>query len=522
MIGLRAMVVGTLSFPRPEAKAVNHDDHGLALLAPSEMSLADQLTIAAGTPGAALMENAGYAVADDIAARYPQGTRAAVVCGPGNNGGDGFVVARVLAERGFVVRLGLAGERGKLTGDAARAAARWTGAVEDAAPDLLRNAVVIVDALFGAGLARPIEGVTADLVAAINEAGRRGAVIVAVDLPSGIDGRTGAVLGVAVEATRSVTFFRPKPGHVLTPGRRHTGRLIVADIGIKPAVLGTIGVKTFLNLPGLWRGFWPTSDPNSYKYSRGAVLVASGPVHASGAARLAAAAALRSGAGIVTVAAPPDAVAVVAAYKAAFVVKPVERAQDIENLAADPRLRAAVIGPGFGVGAPTLAAILAILSGPAVAVLDADAITAAAANPAEVFKAIGTRAAPVVMTPHEGEFQRLFGDIAGSKLDRARAASVRSGAIMIIKGPDTVIAAPDGRAAINVNAPPTLATAGSGDVLAGIIAGLAAQGVPAFEAAAMATWIHGSSGEIAGVGLIADDLVEAIRDVMRQGCPADD
>ncbi|WP_181706998.1 NAD(P)H-hydrate dehydratase [Chthonobacter rhizosphaerae] len=496
------------------------DDEGAALLSPAEMARADRLTIEAGTPGTVLMEHAGYAVADDISARHAQGTRVAVVCGPGNNGGDGFVVARVLAQRGFIVRLGLLGDRAALKGDAAWAAGLFRGEVEPAHPDVLAKATVIVDALFGAGLARPLDGAAADLVAAINRARRAGAVVVAVDLPSGIDGATGAVLGVAVEATRSVTFFRRKPGHLLLPGRLHAGLVKVADIGIEPSVLGAIAPATIANGPGLWRAAWPESVADLHKYSRGAVLVASGPVQASGAARLAAVAALRAGAGIVTVAAPTDAVATVAAYRAALVVKPADTAADLRAIAADGRLRAVVIGPGFGLDGDRGEAVDHMIGHAPALVLDADALTLIARSDREAaFAALKARPAPAVMTPHEGEFARLFPDASGSRLERARAAAAASGAVVVLKGPDTVIAAPDGRGAINENAPPHLATAGSGDVLAGIVAGFLARGVAPFQAAAMGVWLHGETGRHAGPGAIADDLVEALRPVLAAGLP---
>lgn len=505
----------------PKGEAMNPPDHLLTLLEPAEMAEADRLAIAAGTPGIVLMDNAGYAVADDLSARHPQGTRVAVVCGPGNNGGDGFVAARVLAERGFVVRLGLLGDRARLTGDAALAAARWRGAVEPATPALLDGATVIVDALFGAGLSRGLTGDAAALVEAINAQHDRGAVVLAVDLPSGIDGRTGAAPGAAVRATRTVTFFRLKPGHLLMPGRAHAGRISVADIGIADRVLDVIGATARRNAPPLWRKYWPAPSLAAHKYERGAALVASGRAESSGAARLAAAAALRAGAGIVTVAAPADAVPIVAAYRAALVVRSAASAAELTGLLADGRLRVLVIGPGLGLDADAAARVRAGLASQAALVLDADAVTLAAADPHPVFAAIAARAAPVVLTPHEGEFRRLFPDLVGSKLDRARAAAVRSGGIVVLKGADTVVAAPDGRAVINDNAPPALATAGSGDVLAGIVAGLLAQGVPAFEAAAMAVWIHGRTGTVAGPGSIADDFVDAIRAVMAAGCDLD-
>ena len=496
---------------------------GELLLTPAEMGRADALTIASGVSGERLMENAGYAVADVICARFSQGTRAVVLCGMGNNGGDGFVIARVLKQRGFIVRVALALPEGMtardLKGDAGAAERAWRGETLPATPDLFDGATVIVDALYGAGLIRDVSGRDAELIAAVNAAGAEGARIYAVDLPSGIDGRTGEVRGAAIIADETVTFFRRKPGHLLLPGRTHCGRLRLAQIGIGPEVLAEIAPTAVANGPTLWAEYWPSAAVDSHKYSRGAALVASGPLVSCGAARLAAEAALRIGAGIVTVAAPPDAVATVAAWRAAFVVRPVADMAALTELLGEPRLRAAVLGPGLGLGDDIWAAIRAALEGDMALVLDADAITQASRRRDEAFALIKAHKAGVVLTPHEGEFRRLFPDIGGSKLDRARAATAQSGAVVLLKGPDTVIAHPDGRASINENGTATLATAGSGDVLAGIIGGLLAAGRPAFEAASLAAWMHGEAGRIAGPGSIADEIAAALRDVLAKGCP---
>ncbi|SFM79037.1 yjeF C-terminal region, hydroxyethylthiazole kinase-related/yjeF N-terminal region [Pleomorphomonas diazotrophica] len=496
---------------------------GELLLTPAEMVRADALTIAGGIPGERLMENAGYAVADVICARFSQGTRAVVLCGAGNNGGDGFVIARVLKQRGFIVRVALALPEGMtvrdLKGDAAGAERAWRGETLPATPDLFDGAMVIVDALYGAGLSRDVTGRDAELIAAVNAARRRGVLVYAVDLPSGIDGRTGEVRGTAIVADETVTFFRRKPGHLLLPGRTHCGRMRLAQIGIAPDVLTEIAPMTAANGPALWADCWPEAAVDSHKYSRGAALVASGPLASCGAARLAAEATLRAGAGIVTVATPPDAVATVAAWRAALVVKPAADMAELATLLGEPRLRAAVLGPGLGLGDDVWQAIRAALEGDMALVLDADAITQASRRPEEAFALIKRRQAGLVFTPHEGEFQRLFPDIGGSKLDRTRAAAARSGAIVLLKGPDTVIAHPDGRAVINENGTAALATAGSGDVLAGIIGGLLAAGRPAFEATALAAWMHGEAGRIAGLGSLADEIASALRGVLAAGCP---
>ncbi|MBH0239248.1 NAD(P)H-hydrate dehydratase [Methylobrevis albus] len=495
------------------------------LVTPGEMGQADRLTIEAGTAELKLMERAGRAVADDIAARHPHGTRVAVVCGPGNNGGDGFVAARVLRERGLIVRLLLLPGRGP-EGSAGEMLKRARLAPEPPSRAAIDEAAVIVDALFGAGLARPLDGAAAEVVGWINAAEAAGAIVVAVDLPSGVDGRTGAVLGVAVQATRSVTFFRRKPGHLLLPGRLHTGRCLVHDIGIRDGVLRSIGPRAAANHPSLWAAQWPLRRADAHKFSRGTVLVAGGDAASTGAAKLAAAAALRTGAGLVTIAVPPDAVATASAYLAALIVRPAETADAFAALVAEPRLKAIVVGPATGVGAATRAKTAAALGTLAGVVLDADALSSHAADPDELFRQIASRAAPVVLTPHEGEFARLFPDLAPgegvSKIDRARAAAARSGAVVILKGADTVIAAPDGFALVNENAPPDLATAGSGDVLAGIVAGLLAQGRDGLTAAAIGVWMHGRAGQVAGPGLVADDLVGALRTVLAEGVPVED
>lgn len=493
----------------------------IELLTPSEMGRADAFAVASGTPGSVLMGRAGRAVADTVMARHAPGARVLVAAGPGNNGGDGFVAATVLAGLGYGVRLMLLGDRARLVGDAAAAAAAWSGAVEPADPTGV-SADVVVDALFGAGLARPIDGRAAELVAAINGSG---ADVVAVDLPSGVSGLSGRVLGTAVEADATVTFFRLKPGHLLMPGRMHCGDVGVADIGIPEQALEAIAPQAFRNARPLWVAAWHAPSAGDHKYARGHAVVVSGPMVQTGAARLAAGAALRTGAGLVTVASPPNALAVNAAHLTAVMLSKVDGAEGLTDFLADQRLNAVLIGPGAGVGEGTAQSVLAILDGERCAVLDADALTSFQAAPNKLFQAI--RARPdraVVLTPHEGEFARLFPDLmpagaddapdAASKLDRVRAAAERSDATVILKGADTVVAAPDGRASIADNAPAWLATAGSGDVLAGIVTGLLAQRIAPFEAASMGVWMHGEAGTAAGLGLIAEDLAPALKTVV--------
>jgi NAD(P)H-hydrate epimerase len=514
---------------------------GDELLTAEEMGRADRLAIAGGIPGLALMEAAGRAVAD-AACRLLDGIvgagehrRVAVACGPGNNGGDGFVAARLLREGGHGVRLGLLGRRETLAGDAAEMARRWEGAVEPLSAETL-DADLIIDAMFGAGLSRPLDGAAAELVAAVNAAGKP---VLAVDVPSGLDGTTGRAGGPVVQASSTVTFFRLKPGHVLLPGRALCGAVHLADIGIPASVLAGIAPRAWVNRPSLWRPHYPWPRLDGHKYTRGHAVVVSGPAESTGAARLGARAALRIGAGLVTLAGSAPATAINATHATAVMVRRVSSDSALAEFLADARHNAVLIGPGAGVGAETAATVLTVLGSAAAAVLDADALTSfAPGDGTEPVKAAGlgflmrgaepeagrdgliaaikARPAPVVLTPHEGEFKRLFGDVPGSKLDRARAAAAASGAVIVLKGPDTVIAAPDGRAAVNANAPPWLATAGSGDVLAGLVAGLLAQRMPAFEAASAAVWLHGECANMFGVGLIAEDLPETLPQVLRR------
>jgi ADP-dependent NAD(P)H-hydrate dehydratase / NAD(P)H-hydrate epimerase len=489
----------------------------IELLTPEQMSACDRFTIAGGVPGIVLMEKAGRAVADAVA-RHPLGTRVTAVCGPGNNGGDGFIAARVLAERGYPVQVLLLGEPAALRGDAAEALLRWGRAIEAAEPEALAGAGVIIDAVFGAGLNRAVDGAARAMIEAMNASG---APIIAVDLPSGINGASGAVMGVAIKATESITFFRRKVGHVLLPGRLHAGAVRVADIGIRDGVLEQVQVQTSANSPALWGRAFPIPQLDGHKYSRGHAVVVSGDVSFTGAARLAARAALRAGAGLVTLASPRAALAVNAAASLAVMVRAVDGAGELTALLADERLNVVALGPGLGVGEGTRALVVAALDGAHAVVLDADALTSFQDDPDGLFRAIAARERPVVLTPHGGEFTRLFGKQSqvtqsSSKLDQALAAAKASGATVLLKGPDTVIAAPDGRAAINENAPPWLATAGAGDVLAGIITGLLAQRMPSFEAACAGAWLHGEAGKAAGPGLIAEDLSEAFPAVYRR------
>lgn len=571
------------------------------LLTTAEMADADRRAISANIPSLTLMENAGRAVADAAAAMVPVGSQILILCGPGNNGGDGFVAARLLKNQGFSASVLLLGSLENLHGDALHMAARWTGPTLETGRDAPASDAsrtpgrtpgrtpsghprtplpigpdtrLILDALFGAGLSRPLTEKAADLVRAANASGLP---ILAVDVPSGLDGNSGAPLrgdtptedSPVVAATRTVTFFRRKPGHLLYPGRRLCGDVTTADIGIPPAVLDAIRPRTHANAPALWRSAFPQLTHDTHKYTRGHAVVVSGPADATGAARLGARGALRMGAGLVTLVGSAAATAVNAAHVTAIMLKIAATPDALAEVLADTRRNAVLIGPGAGVNTVTARNVLTALASPAAVVLDADALTSfapdaqtedaprdaarmgfmtprgePAPDAARLYAAIAARTPPVVshtppvasgsaretkrsasvvscsarvvMTPHEGEFARLFGTLDGSKLDRARAAAATSGAVVILKGPDTVIAAPDGRAAINENAPPWLATAGSGDVLAGFVTGLLAQTMPAWEAACAAVWLHGACAAAHGPGLIAEDIPEMLPRVLRE------
>ncbi|MFD0987560.1 NAD(P)H-hydrate dehydratase [Methyloligella solikamskensis] len=497
----------------------------LELLTAKEMSEADRLTAERGVPGYDLMQNAGDAVADEVFRRFPQAESVSVLCGPGNNGGDGFVAAHALQQKGYRVRLGLLGSLEKLPADAAAHAKRWQGKVEPLSEALLDDADVVIDAIFGAGLARPIEGDIATLVEALNDSD---IPAIAVDVPTGIDGTTGAVRGVAVEAEATVTFFRLKPGHLLLPGRLYCGEITLADIGILESTLEDIAPRAYANEPSLWLGDFPWPEPGGHKYSRGHAVIVSGPADATGAARLAARGALRVGAGLVTVASPEDALSINASQLTAIMVRSVDGAKDLAELLSDTRKNAVVLGPGLGVGKAACKMVQAALESPAAVVVDADGLTSFADAPEKLFKAVKARQAPTVFTPHMGEFARLFPDLSpkeggdpASKLDAAREAAKASGAVIALKGSDTVVAAPDGRASINADASPWLATAGTGDVLAGMIGGLMAQemldeAMPAFEAVSAAVWLHGAAARAFGPGLISEDVPEMLPDVFRE------
>jgi ADP-dependent NAD(P)H-hydrate dehydratase / NAD(P)H-hydrate epimerase len=439
------------------------------------MYQADALTVASGISETQLIENAGRAAAEEIIRRY--GARKTVfLCGPGNNGADGKVAARYLEGWGWPVSIS----------------------------DDFTGAELIVDALYGAGLNRDFPVALADR---INNAG---VPIVALDVPSGLDGLTGHPRGASIKADFTVTFFRKKPAHLLLPGRMLCGEVVVADIGISETILPELKIRLWENT----KPVLPSFDSSAHKYKRGHAVIVSGAKFNTGASRLAAQAALKIGAGLVTIAGQEDELGIHAAHTTAVMLAQTDTALALGMFLNDKRRNAVCIGPAAGVGSETCAQVRAVLASGAATVLDADALTSFAQNPGELFAAIAERPdREVIITPHEAEFNRLFSDLSNvsqAKHERAITAANQSGAVVILKGADTVIASPDGCAAINSNAPPSLATAGSGDVLAGLVTGLLAQGMPAFEAACAAVWLHGNTAARCPQSLTAEDLVQRI------------
>jgi hydroxyethylthiazole kinase-like uncharacterized protein yjeF len=432
------------------------------LLTPAEMSQADKL---AGNE-AALMEAAGRAVARAVMQRY-RPCRTLILAGPGNNGGDGLVAARYLTQAGWPVTI---------------------APIATATMEQVTRAGLVIDAIFGAGLSRDLAEPLANLLRAAKR-------IVAIDVPSGLDGATGAIRGFAPRAELTVTFFRLKPGHLLYPGRALCGEVLLRDIGLPESVLQQIVLETWRNGPWLFN--LPTRDTTGHKYSSGDVTVLSGTM--PGAARLACAAARRCGAGMVTLAAeeplmPPEAGLIV-------------RTTPLAELLTDPRRGVWVCGPGLGV-AQAGKKLAALITAHKTILADADALTACANN-------LSRLRGVAVITPHAAEFTRVFGAPGTDKLTAVRAAAKATGAVTVLKGADTIIASPDGRAAINDNAPPWLATGGTGDILAGTIAALLAQNMPPFEAACAGVWLNGEAATQLGQGLIAEDLPKALAEILK-------
>ncbi|MDO6964111.1 NAD(P)H-hydrate dehydratase [Rhizobium alvei] len=481
----------------------------MLLIEPDAVAKIDSACITSGIPGFALMNVAGRAVSAAALRDYPGALRYVVLVGPGNNGGDGYVAAKALIEAGATVALFRLFDGQPTTDDAKRAAAECACPVQKLEEYVPMKGDVVIDAVFGAGLTR---GLPASLIACIDKVQSAGLPVIAVDIASGVCGRTGRILAGALHADLTVTFMAPKIGQMLLPGRIHSGRLEVIDIGTPLRLLERFASSTGINHPAVWQIYSGPRAADTHKYSHGALTVFSGGASQSGAARLAAAAALRAGAGLVTIAAPTEAMAVNANHMTAIMLREVDDQNDLAQLLEDKRLQTFILGPGFGVGDKARDFALALATRRLV--LDADAITSFRDRPEDLFDAFALGETRLILTPHDGEFSRLFPDLAAnqalSKVERAQHAARRAHAVVILKGADTVIADPAGRATININAPPSLATAGSGDVLAGLCGAFLAQNYPAFAAACAAVWHHGDAAQRAGAGLTAERLINFI------------
>ena len=515
------------------------------LLSAAQMRDIEAAAIESGeATGLGMMERAGRGVVAAVSGHWLEldaaPGRAAVLCGPGNNGGDGFVVARLLVARGWAVEVFLLGDPERLPPDARINHDRWRADGEVAS---LADYVpgqgghdLCVDALFGTGLARSPEGEAARVLAGLAAVPAGRERLVCVDILSGLCADSGRVLGgVALpRAALTVSFHRAKRGHYLDAGAGLSGRLAVADIGLSPEVEpresgAPLRLVSRPRPAGALLRSGPAPDGGAHKYSHGHALVLTGGAGRTGAARLAARGALRIGAGLVTLGVPGSAQMEVACQIKALMLRRVDDATGLAGVLEDQRLKALCLGPGLGVErARELVPVSVHAKHRPALVLDADALTAYAGDPEELF---GMLHEDCVLTPHDGEFAKLFPDIAEklnaspakgpafSKVDAAREAAARAGSAVLLKGPDTVIAAPDGTCAINSaqydRTVPWLATAGAGDVLAGFITGLLARGFAPVRAAEMAAWLHVESARRFGPGLVAEDLPEELPAVLR-------
>ncbi|MGN7661408.1 MAG: NAD(P)H-hydrate dehydratase [Anaplasma sp.] len=431
-----------------------------------------------------LIRRAGAAVVRELVRHFSR-QPVVILCGPGNNGRDGAVVAKFLRSTGWQVRVLEFSRRGGVAG----------GVGSETLDGFSISEKIVVDAIFGIGLSRPVVG---DILRVIEWVNASDKCVVSIDIPSGINSDTGEVMGIAIKSDLTVTFSCLKFGHVISPGRYYSGRICVKDIGLE-----IFGPHAFRNSPSLWRELIPIPDYKSHKYNRGYAVVCSVGMRSVGAVKLATLGALRIGAGAVAVACEDSEIALYAGSLTAVMYKTYEEAF------CDSRVTALLIGSGGDVLDQYLKEkVLAVLNLDKKCVLDAGAISVFQDDVDVLLSHISGRS--VVMTPHEGEFKRIFPGLSGSVVERAKSAAEMSGAIVVLKGHDTVIAAPDARVVVNNNAPSSLATVGSGDVLAGIITGLISTGMPEFFAACCGVWIHGECGKRHAFGLIADDIIQRI------------
>jgi len=479
------------------------------VLTAAEMGKADASTIAGGIAGIRLMNAAGAAVAHRIVEEFKP-CPVLVLCGPGNNGGDGFIIAQRLKKEGWQVRVACMVKRDALKDDSALAAKDWDGEIETLNSSLsVHKTSLIVDAIFGTGFNHALD---LELVILFEKIRTRKIPVIAVDMPTGINTTTGTADPNTLKATLTVTFCRKKIGHLLLPGKIYCGKIIVADIGITDTIVESLNTTCFENNPALWLKTFPLPDAEGHKYARGHAVIYGGEKR-TGAACLAAAAAQKIGAGLVTITSPAKTVPIYSSFRASIMVDECEGVVDIKTILRDERKNAVLIGPGAGMDKKLRQIVETALSFNKSGVLDADVFSVYQKNSKDLFSKLSPK---YVLTPHEGEFERLFDIINGDKLDRALKAAKISNAIVLLKGSDTVIAAPDGTSVINTNAPPTLATAGSGDVLSGLITGLIAQGMPPFMAACAAVWLHGKAAQTYGLGLTAEDIVSMLPQVLNE------
>jgi hydroxyethylthiazole kinase-like uncharacterized protein yjeF len=474
------------------------------ILSTHQMKLAEKAACTGKTNSFTLMQRAGKAVAEEIISRYSK-QPVLVLCGTGNNGGDGFIVASTLKKKNWDVTLACAADTHDLQGDASRAADTWRDDIVSFEDLEIPEDGLIVDAVFGTGLSRPVEGQIYETLISLRETE---CPIIAVDVPSGMNADTGECQDCTPQAEITITFGWKKPGHLLLPGRQAAGEIIVADIGIDPELLPSIGPFMHENSNELSWGAEDFDKPiYAHKYHHGHVVVLGGRTM-TGAASLAASAALRMGAGLVTVVAPADTAIIHQLQNPSLIVEPIGELARFKEHIKDPRRNAVLLGCGAGldnIGALKKIVFDSVQATPQkICVLDADALSVFEGDTKVLMSVLGDHC---ILTPHEGEFARLFPDLKGSKPERAFAAAKRSGAVIVLKGADTVIASPDARLVINSNGSGWLATAGTGDVLAGMIVGLAARGLlDPFDVACAAVWMHGRASELAGVGMISSDL----------------
>ena len=460
--------------------------------------LIDKMAVDKGASLSDLMETAGKRSAkiiiNEIIPKIKNfNKKIYVICGPGNNGGDGFVVAKYLKEEGISIRILSLNSEKELNNVVMQKLKDLDTELENIREISFSEADVVVDAIFGVGINRPVNK---NYVKVFREINKESKLIVSLDIPSGVDTDTGLLMPEAIKADHTIAFVYPKLCHYLLPAKKYVGNVHVVDVGIPISVTSKIekGYKLHLNSPDYWISDfrWPTED--DHKYKRGHVLVQSGPESSTGAARLAAISALRIGAGAVTLSSSREALNVNATHLTSVMIKEINNSKEFFNFIDQKKINSLIIGPGCGVNKFTKELTLNALNYKISLILDADAISS-----------FGEES-------DEGEFNKIFGNLKGSKVERTKSAAIKSKSTVILKGNDTVIASPDGEVIISDKTSPFLATAGSGDVLSGICGGLTAQGIKSFKAACAAQWIHSSIGLIAGPGLIAEDMISIIKD----------